>query len=451
MSRRALWYVLAFVVLLLHAYRIPHLFVALPVPVSVSISGPSQEEMRTIRVVRVGATGQETVLQWAEGGSEWPFQGGWYKDLRIWAPDAVVSGITRLTVTVGDQSFGFSSGNLRAYWHVSGDSGAVQLLVAPKQIRAAETSLPLVSSVMNWPGMGRALGVVFGYPPAVTVMALFAMLLLVALLMRISRVENVFRIALEGGSGAVESSRKAHLIWFAGGAAVLVAGLTIVEVLQPYYFVQDDNYGQFLPVIVEGCRSLFAGLAPEWNPYQFLGCPTASQGVYGLTYPATWVAYAIARFILGNDLLTLDVYAIGHLLAGYAVTYHLARRVGVRPCISAAAAVSFALSGYFLIAGRSWIFMVPVAVWLPALAVVCGTSAWPQGNVGMGSGNGSVHRAVLPCRQRADVVLLAHVRFPCGVDVRADPQDDARPGGGIGARAGAGSGHRRAVAHSSVA
>jgi hypothetical protein len=148
----------------------------------------------------------------------------------------------------------------------------------------------------------------------------------------------------------------------------VAAALGFLEIRQPFFFVQDDNLSQFLPVILQGCRGAFNDhVFPTWNPHQFLGSPTASLGTYALTYPPTYFSYAIARWIVGNEYATIDVFCIGHLLVGYIAMFWACRQVGVQPGLSTAAAICFSLSGYFLIAGRGWYYMTPFAAWSPWL------------------------------------------------------------------------------------
>ena len=158
--------------------------------------------------------------------------------------------------------------------------------------------------------------------------------------------------------------------WFCGGLALVAANLALLEFRHPFTFTHDDNLSQFLPVIVHGARSLFdEGIFPTWNPHQFTVFPTASLGIYSFTYPPTYLAYAIARFGLGNEYATMEVFGILHLAGGFATMFWASRTIGMRPALAAAAALCFALCGYFLVAGRSWYYMLPLATWLPLLAV----------------------------------------------------------------------------------
>ena len=158
--------------------------------------------------------------------------------------------------------------------------------------------------------------------------------------------------------------------WFIGGLALLAANLALLECRHSYTFTHDDNLSQFLPVILQSCRGLFDdGAFPTFNPHQFAGMPTASLGTYSLTYPPTYASFAFARWVLGNENATIEVFAIGHLLAGYCAMFWAGRTIGMRPALAAAGSLCFVLCGFFLIGGRSWYYMLPLAAGFPLVAV----------------------------------------------------------------------------------
>ena len=158
-------------------------------------------------------------------------------------------------------------------------------------------------------------------------------------------------------------------LWPGLMAAVFVLAMVIVEHNQPYHFTQDDALVGIQPAVLYGCRTLFAGTLPEWNPYQHMGIPSLSLGFSWLWYPPTYLMYAIARFLLGNEYLTMEVSAILHLFAACFTTYWAARKLGIRRSLSAVASLCFVLSGYWLIIGRGWSNTIPGAVWTPLLVV----------------------------------------------------------------------------------
>ena len=142
--------------------------------------------------------------------------------------------------------------------------------------------------------------------------------------------------------------------WIALGLTVIAAALVILECIEPCYFVQDDNYANVLPGVLQGCRAMFRSEFPDFDPCQFIGMPNAGKGLNALFYPPTIVSYAIARYVLGNEYWTLDVFAAMHLLAGYVTSFFAARGAELRPAAAFALAISFVLSGYILMVGRGW-------------------------------------------------------------------------------------------------
>ena len=149
---------------------------------------------------------------------------------------------------------------------------------------------------------------------------------------------------------------------------VLAAAFAMLESLQPFYFTQDDAFATELPGLLQAGRSFFSGGSMQWNPYQLMGSPLLSLGYSGLLYPPTLLSYAVAKYLLGNDYLMMEVFAALHLGAGYLAVYWASRKLGLRPAIAMCAGLCVALSGFSLIGGRSWHSTLPIIVWMPLLA-----------------------------------------------------------------------------------
>lgn len=152
---------------------------------------------------------------------------------------------------------------------------------------------------------------------------------------------------------------------FVIGIAVLSAAYCIIQTIERRPFTQDDNYAQFLPVLLRSFETIQHGKFPTWSPYQFLGSPTTTVGTYALTYPVTYIAYFIAHSIFHDDFATLDVYSILHLCFGYAATFLALRQAKCEQWICVTGALSWVLSGWFFVAGRSQATFMPIAVMLP--------------------------------------------------------------------------------------
>ncbi|HXI14058.1 MAG TPA: hypothetical protein VNM92_15650 [Thermoanaerobaculia bacterium] len=154
----------------------------------------------------------------------------------------------------------------------------------------------------------------------------------------------------------------------AAGALFVVGVLAILEWRWPLYFTQDDNLTA-LPVTIAGCRSVLAGVFPQWNPFQFLGQPTSVQSIFALTYPFTYVSFFIAR-AFGSDRYFVEVFSLLHFIAGYFACYAAARAARLGPAWAMLVGVATVLSGTALMIGRSYAQMTPVLVWMPLMIVM---------------------------------------------------------------------------------
>jgi len=151
------------------------------------------------------------------------------------------------------------------------------------------------------------------------------------------------------------------------GFGLFVIAFAYIEILDSYYFVQDDMLVTGFPSILLGLRGIWHGHWPEYNPFCLLGSPLASSGGGSLTYPPMLLAYAIARHALHDEYATLEVFAFLHLGAGYWATFWLGKILRLRPTTAALVALSFILSGSILVMGRGWDYFVAAAVWIPLL------------------------------------------------------------------------------------
>lgn len=179
------------------------------------------------------------------------------------------------------------------------------------------------------------------------------------------RLTQVAEFVLLNSDSVPRLSRRTAKIWVALGFGFLCSMLYLLERFQPMYFTRDDNTVQFLPMMVYAGRSLLHGTFPEWNPYQFMGAPSGSLGIYAFTYPFTYISYLVARFVLHNELLTIDAFVIFHLTAGFFAMYWASRSYQLRPSIAALAGVCSSLSGFALIGTRNWYYMCPVFLYVP--------------------------------------------------------------------------------------
>jgi hypothetical protein len=165
----------------------------------------------------------------------------------------------------------------------------------------------------------------------------------------------------------VRVRRGEAIFWWIVGAVFLALALVALERIQPYYFSQDDVLVSELPGMLEGCRSLWHGVWPDYDPCRLMGGPLAPEGVFSLTYPPTYLSYAIAHHVLHNEYALTEVFAVLHEACGYVILWLLCARMGMRPSICTCCALCFLLSGSVLIIGRSWHTFIPLVVWVPLM------------------------------------------------------------------------------------
>ncbi len=89
----------------------------------------------------------------------------------------------------------------------------------------------------------------------------------------------------------------------------------------------------------------------------------------GPTYPPLYLAYALARHLLGNECATLDILAILHLTVSYLAIFAVARSAGMRGIVACLVGLTFALSGPVLIMGRCWFQVLAMAAYSSLLAL----------------------------------------------------------------------------------
>jgi len=175
-----------------------------------------------------------------------------------------------------------------------------------------------------------------------------------------------FKTTFQSVSTAEESKpNSVRNIWFTGFFVVTV--LLIKEIIDPFYFTQDDNHAQFLPKILVGLGMLFQGEFPFIDNYQHFGSPLFEIGTYAMLDPVMIISYAVCKYILQQPYATLEMYVIVSIFIGAIFLGYAFRMMKVDSFLSFSAIVCFLLSGYFLITIRSWYYVTGITFYMPAL------------------------------------------------------------------------------------
>ncbi|PQO36733.1 hypothetical protein C5Y96_06050 [Blastopirellula marina] len=156
-----------------------------------------------------------------------------------------------------------------------------------------------------------------------------------------------------------------HLSFLVG--LLFVLGLPLgLEAWSPYFFGCDDNYHQFLPVILESIHQVEAGNFPGINSHQAMGMPVFATGTYSVSYPGIYLAYWLA-ILCGSQQYFMETYAFLHIVAGYGATYFLLRRLKIEQLVAVSTAASYVLGAYVIFIGKAWYYTFPTLLFLPLL------------------------------------------------------------------------------------
>jgi hypothetical protein len=162
---------------------------------------------------------------------------------------------------------------------------------------------------------------------------------------------NTDNAELDSSAGAFNSTAWK---WFVAGFIFVAVCIIIQELKQPLFFNQDDGFSLGTPYTLDAYRSILNHVFPAWTPHQLMGNPLMSNPENWELYPPYFLSYLIARFGLGRETATMDVFSIMHLVLLYIVVFRFAIYLKMRPMLATLASLCFTLSGYSLILGRSW-------------------------------------------------------------------------------------------------
>src|ERR1019366_3556681 len=277
-------------------------------PMSVTLDGFSDSELRSARLHAVYFGWDQVIAPTRAGSWDLPPRCVIHVVLEFSTPPKMNSVVC---VAIDDEIFGVPLHEFELrdgrYW-------------LPENVRLGDP--PAIAPCRNWPGM-QAFVIYYCTRTAPGLLAVLFLVAMVAVGMR-----EPFRSRVQAMLGVTETPGPTACIpswdrgWNVAGWLGLIGGFIGLEVMQPYYFTQDDALVGELPGILLGCRSLWQGTFPDWNPYVFLGAPLATIGFWAITYPPQLLSYAIARHLLGNEFATMEVFAALHLVVGFWAMRH---------------------------------------------------------------------------------------------------------------------------------
>lgn len=143
-------------------------------------------------------------------------------------------------------------------------------------------------------------------------------------------------------------------------------GLVLLQVVEPFFFLRDDNATHFLPAYTYNYDALIGtGELPLVNHHQFLGSTYLATGQTGVFLLALYPVTALLR-LLGADLRSVvDVLASLHLLLGGVGMGLLLRSFGIRSRLVFPLALCWCFLPFGVVVSRSWVFVSYAIAYLP--------------------------------------------------------------------------------------
>jgi len=150
------------------------------------------------------------------------------------------------------------------------------------------------------------------------------------------------------------------------GLFILFTFIGFLQIYIPFFFTCDDNFHQFLPVIIEAYQALNDGIFPTISPAIYMGYPTTSLGTYSILSPVLYICYIIAS-IFFEAFYTIEIYAIVNLSAGFLMMYKFLSKLEVDRSNAMFGALSFVISCPVIGMSKNWYYMLPTAFFIPLI------------------------------------------------------------------------------------
>jgi hypothetical protein len=158
--------------------------------------------------------------------------------------------------------------------------------------------------------------------------------------------------------------KKKLYIWL--GILIVLLVFFLLELINPYLFMDNDNFSYFAPNIIEGMDQLFSGQVPSINMHQLMGTKILENGLFAVFYPITIISYFFAHFLFGNDFLIFEIFALIHFVLGFILFFTFINSKTKNNLICFLASLAFTFSGYFQLT-KAWCYVAPLLIFLPLI------------------------------------------------------------------------------------
>ncbi len=226
-----------------------------------------------------------------------------------------------------------------------------------QHLKISRSNWPILKKFINWEGFSNFLLRVFTTPIILVLTFVF--------FLSFTKIKLNFNSITKDKTIIHNPFGRTHFL-----LAILIFIVLFIklETVAQYYFLQDDNYVQFFPVIYQNLVDFYShGIIPNYNFYQNAGLPTMGYSIYSLTYPLTHLSFLISKYVFQNELLLIETFVFIHFLLGYIYLLKILERLHINFYLASTASLCFIFCGFNLYAIRGWYYVAPSVFFVPLL------------------------------------------------------------------------------------
>ena len=137
-----------------------------------------------------------------------------------------------------------------------------------------------------------------------------------------------------------------------------------IQLAYPRYFAYDDNVYVAISYAYNYDTLMTHWKIPIINFHQYMGLAW-QPGENGVFFIPAYIAVFLSNLFFGNELYSIDILSFAFLLFAIIAIYFLFTKLSCRDYIAAILSVLWVTMPFVFTVGRSWIFIVYLAFWLP--------------------------------------------------------------------------------------
>ena len=149
---------------------------------------------------------------------------------------------------------------------------------------------------------------------------------------------------------------------------ICILMLAVIEIRQPYFFLQDDNADSYICQYVYSLRSVSEGEFPYYNFNQLSGQPFLDKGQTGQLNVFVYAGGLLSKIFLGHLCGTVDFVASLYLIAGaVGMLLFIKKRLDVNYFIAVTGAIAWSFNSFSIYCGGNWLVSIILTGCLPWL------------------------------------------------------------------------------------